>query len=55
VRELVTTVGELAGALLISYGAWLAWAPLGFIVAGLLVIAVCFLIALDTTPGEGAR
>jgi len=31
----------VAGAGLISFGAWLAWPPAGFIVAG------CFLLALD--------
>jgi hypothetical protein len=29
----------VAGAGLIAYGAWLAWQPAGFIVAGLLLLA----------------
>lgn len=28
----------VAGAALVSYGAWLAWQPAGFIVAGALVL-----------------
>lgn len=29
----------VAGVGLVSYGAWLAWAPSGFIVAGVLILA----------------
>ena len=36
-RELLTTLGELLGALLVSYGAALYSSPLGFIVAGVLI------------------
>ncbi|MGJ3223769.1 hypothetical protein ACQEUV_33080 [Micromonospora aurantiaca (nom. illeg.)] len=30
----------VAGALLASYGLWLAWPPLGFIAAGLFLLAI---------------
>jgi hypothetical protein len=30
----------LAGAGVLSFGAWLAWAPAGFVVAGLLLLAL---------------
>jgi hypothetical protein len=37
-----------AGVGLVSYGAWLAWAPAGFIVAGVLLLA-------DQVAGRGVR
>lgn len=37
---MVVLVGRaLAGLLLISYGAWLAYRPAGFVVAGVLLLA----------------
>ncbi len=48
-RETLTTFGELLGAAAISYGFWLAWAPLGFMAAGALLIAICYLLSLDTS------
>lgn len=35
----------LAGAAAVSYGAWLAWAPAGFIVGGILAVGVSILWA----------
>ncbi|MFA5712534.1 hypothetical protein [Mycolicibacterium sp.] len=40
-RKVAVNLPGVAGAGLISFGAWLAWAPAGFIVAGL------FLLLLD--------
>jgi hypothetical protein len=39
-----TTLLELGGFALIAYGAWLAWAPLGFIVGGTLLALVAYLV-----------
>lgn len=36
---LVLAVRGVAGVALVSYGAWLAYEPAGFVVAGLLVLA----------------
>jgi hypothetical protein len=38
---------SVTGVCLVSYGAWLAWAPAGFIVAGGLLLA-------DQIAGRGA-
>lgn len=40
-------LGVLAGAAAFVYGLWLAWRPLGWTVAGLLVGAACFLSGYD--------
>jgi hypothetical protein len=40
-QRLAVNAPGVAGAGLVSYGAWLAWAPAGFVVAGV------FLLALD--------
>ena len=40
-RRAAVNAPGVAGAGLVSFGAWLAWAPAGFVVAGL------FLLALD--------
>jgi hypothetical protein len=42
---LVADVLLLAGAVSVSYGAWLVYAPAGFIVAGLLLLAAGWLAA----------
>lgn len=36
---LLLVLRGVAGLLLISYGAWLAWPPAGFIVGGVLLLA----------------
>jgi hypothetical protein len=46
VRDALTTLGELLGALIFSFGAYLAWHPLGFMVLGALLIAACLVVAL---------
>lgn len=35
----------IAGAASMSYGAWLIWPPVGFIVGGILLLSVATLIA----------
>ncbi len=40
-----------AGTALLSYGAWLAWRPLGYMVAGVLLITLTFLIARGRVAG----
>lgn len=40
-RRVVMVTPGVAGPLLVSYGAWLAWPPAGFVVAGV------FLLLLD--------
>ncbi len=44
-RDVVTTIGEVAGAFLVAYGAWLVYAPAGFIVAGVLTIFFAYMAA----------
>lgn len=39
-----TTLLELAAFILMSYGFWLAWPPLGFIVGGALLALVAYLV-----------
>lgn len=39
-----TTLLELIAFGLIAYGCWLAWEPLGFIVGGVLLALVAYLI-----------
>jgi hypothetical protein len=43
IPDLASDLAVLAGAALFSYGAWLAWHPLGFMVGGLLLSSVAFL------------
>ena len=43
----------LLGALCLVYGLWLAYAPLGFIVAGLLVVAVAIVWDVDVKKKSG--
>lgn len=38
-HEVVRTAVALGGAAMLSYGAWLAWRPAGFIAGGVLLIA----------------
>lgn len=45
VPHLVMDGAGLSGIGLVSYGAWLAWHPAGFMVAGTLLIAVALLLA----------
>lgn len=39
-KKILPDVLLIAGAAGVSYGAWLAWTPLGFIVAGTLAIVM---------------
>lgn len=39
-RGIRNDVALLGGLALVTYGAWLAWAPAGFIVPGILLLAV---------------
>jgi hypothetical protein len=39
-RALLTTIGEILGAGLVSYGAWMLNHPAGLIVAGLALIGL---------------
>ncbi len=43
-REGLTSAGELTGGALLTYGAHLAWAPLGFIVGGTLLALFSWLV-----------
>ncbi|MEA3042984.1 MAG: hypothetical protein QOH47_822 [Sphingomonadales bacterium] len=43
--EFVRDAAGLAGAGLVAYGAWLVYAPAGFVVAGLLLLAGALLHA----------
>lgn len=36
----------LLGALLLAYGAWMAWPPAGFIVGGVMAIMAAWLLGL---------
>jgi hypothetical protein len=49
--ELVRDGAGVAGVGLVSYGAWLAWAPAGYLVAGLLLLAGAVLHALSAKGG----
>jgi hypothetical protein len=40
----------VAGAVLLAYGAWLAYRPAGFLVAGVLLLAVSWRLAMP--PAE---
>ncbi len=44
-REAVTTAADIVGGALVSAGAWLIYAPAGFIVAGILIIAASVMSA----------
>lgn len=44
-KALAPDVLLLAGAASLSYGAWLAWPPAGFIVAGALLIVAALKLA----------
>lgn len=37
-KKFIPDLLVIAGAAAVSYGAWLAWAPAGFIVAGVLAL-----------------
>lgn len=52
---LLLTVMLAVGVALVSYGAWLAWPPAGFIVAGaaLVVIPVRYARAAEPQGGGG--
>jgi hypothetical protein len=39
VRQILIDLSAIAGVALISFGAWLAWPPAGFLVAGALILA----------------
>jgi hypothetical protein len=45
VAEWARDAAGVAGGGLVSYGAWMAWDPAGFIVAGVLLLAVAYLTA----------
>jgi len=45
-----TTLLELVGFALIAYGAWLAWPPAGFVVAGALLTLAAYLYDRMTRP-----
>jgi len=47
VPALVRDIAGVAGVALVSYGAWLAWQPAGFMVGGALLIAGALLTASD--------
>jgi hypothetical protein len=48
VPGIVRDFAGLSGAVLVSYGAWLVYPPLGFIVGGSLMIAGALLLALGS-------
>jgi hypothetical protein len=45
-KQALTTIGELVGGVLIAIGFGLILPALGWIVAGALLIGVCFLVSL---------
>lgn len=48
---LVRDVTGLAGAGLVSYGAWLVYVPAGFVTGGVLLMAAALLAARAQRPG----
>jgi membrane protein DedA with SNARE-associated domain len=46
-RSITTTALEVAGAVAVCVGAFLAWTPLGFIVSGAIVTGAGYLLAGD--------
>lgn len=50
-RQTFTTLLELVGMLLLAYGFYLAWHPLGYITGGIAVVAVGYLVSLDAPQG----
>jgi hypothetical protein len=43
-------VAGFAGAALVAYGSWLFWEPAGFIVGGILLIAIAILFGKRYSP-----
>ena len=46
VARIVPDVLLIAGAAIVSFGAWLAWPPLGFVVGGFLILAAGHKLAM---------
>lgn len=44
-KKLLPDILLVAGALSVSYGAWLAWHPAGFIVLGMMVMYAAIKVA----------
>lgn len=52
VPGLVRDLAGLCGVGLVSYGAWMVYAPAGFITAGLLLVVGSLLIAIGNRAGS---
>ncbi len=44
IKNILVIVLALLGVVLMSYGAYLAWQPLGFIIGGLLFVSLAMLV-----------
>ena len=44
-RAVLTTLGELCGMALVAAGAWMMWAPLGLVAAGVCLFVVAYVVA----------
>lgn len=44
IKNILVIVLALLGVVLMSYGAYLAWQPLGFIIGGLLIVSLAMLV-----------
>ncbi len=45
IRDVARDLAGLSGCGMVSYGAWLVYAPAGFIVAGIMLVAAALLTA----------
>ena len=54
-QRAATDLFVVLGLLAFFYGLWLAWHPLGFIVGGLTVAAVSFMLGYDPARIRGVR
>lgn len=44
IKNILVIVLALLGVVLMSYGAYLAWQPLGFIIGGFLIVSLAMLV-----------
>lgn len=55
ILKVVCQIAVAAGLLVFFYGLWLAWKPLGFIVGGLVLAIVTFLLSYPDGLAELKR
>lgn len=51
IKNILVIVLALLGVVLMSYGAYLAWQPLGFIIGGLLIVSLAMLVDQSLRKG----